>query len=355
MPTIRLSHRVPAIRLPSRVPKPNLQFLKKLLPKRTQPHALSSLSEVIIDGKEQSGKEKSNSKVEEKEEVVPPEECPICHDPVGILNPEGILESWVQLHCGHKFGSHCIQTWLQESAERDHNSSPCCPLCRTIAKHPCGHPVATPLSSQFTIFLTRQPPMTTTSRRSSRARPRRRLSRRSGHPRARPPLQPAWPQRPNPQRLVQTVGNCNICKAAAEIEKSMILTPVARPELEIANTATPAAPAATSGSGTATGNTTTASTGSRRFPHGGMVRGTRKGIKSIILCFKRQAPHSILTARPGTRTILVGESGERYAGVVEAMQPEDNGYGTRNVCRVHIEGTIPRTPTPMQATLQASF
>jgi hypothetical protein len=66
------------------------------------------------------------------------EACPICQEPVGHRTPEGKLESWSRLPCGHKFGSHCIKHWLGilTTGER-----PCCPICRRNAAYICGHPV----------------------------------------------------------------------------------------------------------------------------------------------------------------------------------------------------------------------
>jgi hypothetical protein len=63
--------------------------------------------------------------------------CPICQEPVGQRTPEGKIESWSKLPCGHKFGSHCIKHWLRMVAEE----RPCCPMCRQNASHLCGHPV----------------------------------------------------------------------------------------------------------------------------------------------------------------------------------------------------------------------
>ncbi|OIW30359.1 hypothetical protein CONLIGDRAFT_366200 [Coniochaeta ligniaria NRRL 30616] len=63
--------------------------------------------------------------------------CPICQEPVGQRTPEGKIESWSKLPCGHKFGSHCIKHWLGLVAE----DRPCCPMCRQNASHLCGHPV----------------------------------------------------------------------------------------------------------------------------------------------------------------------------------------------------------------------
>ncbi|KAH8908345.1 hypothetical protein BR93DRAFT_478099 [Coniochaeta sp. PMI_546] len=63
--------------------------------------------------------------------------CPICQEPVGQRTPEGKIESWSKLPCGHKFGSHCIKHWLGMVAD----DRPCCPMCRQNASHLCGHPV----------------------------------------------------------------------------------------------------------------------------------------------------------------------------------------------------------------------
>jgi len=70
---------------------------------------------------------------------LPPEECPICHDPVGVPNPEGVTESLVQLQCGHRFGQTCIITWVIDSLNRDYLVNPSCPVCRRDIVHPCGH------------------------------------------------------------------------------------------------------------------------------------------------------------------------------------------------------------------------
>lgn len=63
--------------------------------------------------------------------------CPICQEPVGHRNLEGKTESWSQLPCGHKFGSHCIKRWLGMVG----GDKPCCPICRQNASYLCGHPV----------------------------------------------------------------------------------------------------------------------------------------------------------------------------------------------------------------------
>ncbi|KAI0100056.1 hypothetical protein GGR51DRAFT_378084 [Nemania sp. FL0031] len=200
-----------------RVPFPQvkLSFLKKLLPKKSDGEAASEPTTELGSGKRQDEK----AQLQE----LPLEECPICHDPVGVANPEGIRESWVHLHCKHKFGTHCIQTWLQESAERDPHSTPSCPICRTTAKHPCGHPVVMPTHRlpPFTVWPLMPPssPPPLSSRREGR-RPRRRLSRRWGHPH-----RPLPPRSVQPQ--VQTVGECNTCAAVAAQEKRMkeMITP----------------------------------------------------------------------------------------------------------------------------------
>ncbi|KAK4179051.1 hypothetical protein QBC36DRAFT_180973 [Triangularia setosa] len=63
--------------------------------------------------------------------------CPICTDPIGTENPEGTIEGWSELPCGHRFGSHCIKHYLGIVAD----DRPACPICRQAAHHFCGHPV----------------------------------------------------------------------------------------------------------------------------------------------------------------------------------------------------------------------
>jgi HUS1 checkpoint protein len=64
--------------------------------------------------------------------------CPICQEPTGTRNLEGIEEGWSMLPCGHRFGSYCIKRYLGIAAD----DQPLCPICRQIAYHdPCGHPV----------------------------------------------------------------------------------------------------------------------------------------------------------------------------------------------------------------------
>ncbi|KAI2643315.1 hypothetical protein GGS21DRAFT_495768 [Xylaria nigripes] len=201
-----------------RFPKVNLKlgFLKKLLCRRSDPELVVSEPVANVGPDQHHQQDEKTSKALEEPNL---EECPICHDPVGLENPEGILESWVHLHCNHKFGTHCIQTWLQESAERDPHLMPSCPICRTTAKHPCGHPVTMtpPRFSPFALLAASMPPSTPTSppvHVHQNRRPRRRLSRRWGHPHRPTPPRPYAP-------LVQTVGRCSVC-AAVEARENFI-------------------------------------------------------------------------------------------------------------------------------------
>ncbi|KAI0977571.1 hypothetical protein F4678DRAFT_18880 [Xylaria arbuscula] len=188
-----------------RFPKLKLSFLKRLLHIKSKP--VDPVAEPAApDGPDRPQDEKTALREE------PLEECPICHDPVGATNPEGILEEWVNLNCGHKYGSHCIQTWLQESAERDPYSTPTCPICRTAARHHCGHPVVVPVNrfAPFTVWAPlepAQPPILTPQ--LERRRTRRRLSRRPSHPHRPSRAFLSLPQ-------VQTVGKCRICEAVEE-------------------------------------------------------------------------------------------------------------------------------------------
>lgn len=75
---------------------------------------------------------------EKKIETPDPEaSCPICTDLVGTENQEGTTETWSELPCGHRFGSHCIKHYLGIVAD----NRPTCPICRQKAYHSCGHPV----------------------------------------------------------------------------------------------------------------------------------------------------------------------------------------------------------------------
>ncbi|KAK0674091.1 hypothetical protein QBC41DRAFT_71282 [Cercophora samala] len=75
---------------------------------------------------------------EKKIDTTDPESsCPICSDPIGTENPEGTTETWSELPCGHRFGSHCIKHYLGVVAD----NRPACPICRQAAYHSCGHPV----------------------------------------------------------------------------------------------------------------------------------------------------------------------------------------------------------------------
>ncbi|EFX04752.1 cell cycle checkpoint protein [Grosmannia clavigera kw1407] len=59
----------------------------------------------------------------------------ICYVPVGVRTPDGEIESWSALPCGHRFGSYCVKRWLGLAEQ------PACPICRTPMVHACGHPV----------------------------------------------------------------------------------------------------------------------------------------------------------------------------------------------------------------------
>ena len=63
--------------------------------------------------------------------------CPICQEPIGCKNPEGIVETWSVLPCGHRFGSYCIKHYLRVVA----TERPSCPVCRQNVYHSCYHPV----------------------------------------------------------------------------------------------------------------------------------------------------------------------------------------------------------------------
>ncbi|KAL2025115.1 hypothetical protein VTK56DRAFT_117 [Thermocarpiscus australiensis] len=63
--------------------------------------------------------------------------CPICQETVGSRSPDGKVEGWSVLPCGHHFGSYCIKHYLGMVAD----DRPLCPICREAAHHQCGHPV----------------------------------------------------------------------------------------------------------------------------------------------------------------------------------------------------------------------
>ncbi|KAL2255898.1 hypothetical protein VTK26DRAFT_2511 [Humicola hyalothermophila] len=62
--------------------------------------------------------------------------CPICQESVGERKPDGTVEGWSVLPCGHSFGSHCIKHYLGITAA----GRPLCPMCRKAVSHRCGHP-----------------------------------------------------------------------------------------------------------------------------------------------------------------------------------------------------------------------
>ncbi|KAK6849945.1 hypothetical protein PG995_013778 [Apiospora arundinis] len=163
----------------------------------------------------------------------PPEECPICQDPVGIPNPEGTIEAWTSLNCGHKFGTVCIQTWLQDSIDRDTNGNPSCPVCRAPAQHPgCGHAVCPPnLDIQIWAQLQMRVQLAHHQERERQAmngrRPRNRLQRRSGPPRPPSP----------PRRRAETVGQCSVCRLHEVRSKSTTDTNTTAPREREASSA----------------------------------------------------------------------------------------------------------------------
>ncbi|KAI1197237.1 hypothetical protein F5X97DRAFT_324626 [Nemania serpens] len=301
-----------------RFPQVKLSFLKKLLPNKFNKSRPEATSEPII---EISSKKQQDEKEEAKEP--PPEECPICHDPVGVANPEGILESWVHLHCNHKFGTHCIQTWLEESAERDPHAIPSCPICRSAAKHPCGHPVVLPALrfSPFHMwgapvpptafippadfFLPRPPP--------GGRRPRRRLARRLGHPHRPLPPRPVRAQ-------VQTVGDCSTCVAMASAQENR-MNQMAAPSVEADGTNT--------------------NMGGR-----GRNNDRRMGIKSMVIpiSLRRRSSASLEPVRRGNRSNSVDMSSESSSPITPTPRgPRDYV----NLCRT--EAAVMRSPTPTPA------
>lgn len=206
-----------------------LKLIRKLVPKSRRESTLQTTPALEADAWAYSDSKSglqavpssSVSKSEKPNRKPPPlEECPICQDPVGISNPEHIIESWTSLHCGHRFGNVCIQTWLQESLERNdpHNPNPSCPICRELAKHPkCGHLVCPQpdLEEQWMAYNSRlQYHVLPVVNYTSQGRQRRRLQRRSGRP-----LVPALT--PPPKRKADTVGECGICAENAAYEERM--------------------------------------------------------------------------------------------------------------------------------------
>ncbi|KAI0169627.1 hypothetical protein GGR52DRAFT_475341 [Hypoxylon sp. FL1284] len=198
--------------------KASLKSFKKFLSRKAN-RVDSTVSSTPEEDASSSSSSSSSSKGKKQLAAAPepPEECPICHDPVGLANPEGLVEAWTKLYCGHRFGTRCIQTWLQESVNRDPSASPSCPICRATAKHPCGHLVSPPLFPAY--HLSWQAPRTPPSppllqRVQPQPQPpaRRRLTRRPGHPLRPPPAE----QQSQPQRLAQVVGECRTCAENAE-------------------------------------------------------------------------------------------------------------------------------------------
>ncbi|KAI1124370.1 hypothetical protein F5Y10DRAFT_269133 [Nemania abortiva] len=281
-------------------PQVKLSFLRKLLPRKSEIEAVSKPTTEIGSSKPQ------DEKAEPQE--LPLEECPICHDPVGVSNPEGICESWVHLHCKHKFGTHCIQTWLQESAERDPHSTPSCPICRTTAKHPCGHPVVMPAHRlpPFTMWPLVPPPTPPPrSHRLEGRRPRRRLSRRWGHPHRPLPPQPTHTH-------VQTVGECSTCAAVAAQEKRM--KQMTTPSVETSGTT-----------------------------YSGRNNDRRTGIKSMLMHTgrRRLSTSAAEPSRSENYRVLMNLLDENSSAIMPAPSPH---HEWANLCRTEV--TVARSPTP---------
>lgn len=293
-----------------RFPKLKLDFLKKLLPKKPEGNVAPEPAAHLSSGKQEVEKAKDKEKEAAARHENSLEECPICHDPVGMKNPEGILESWVHLHCNHKFGTQCIQTWLQESAEREPHAVPSCPICRAPAKHPCGHPVIIPAQRlhHFATLaaLPLSPPTLYPSPVRLRNRPRRRLARRFGHPRRPPPPEP-------PRVRVQTVGECSTCAAAAAAKERMR-------EMTM----------------------TSAEVGGP--PYGGR---RRDGIKSMLLQtgLRRLSWSTLEPTRNDNDTTYMDVPGDRP---VLPTLPRGAHLEYINLCRTEV--TVARSPTPGPST-----
>ncbi|KAI1111902.1 hypothetical protein F5Y14DRAFT_453498 [Nemania sp. NC0429] len=299
------------------LPRVKLSFLKKLVSKTSRREAVSEPT-VEISSKEQRDKNDKNQQDEQEAAQEPPlEECPICHDPVGVPNPEGILESWVHLHCNHKFGTQCIQTWLKESAERDPHATPSCPICRSAAKHPCGHPIVLP-AQRFSPFSGMWAPVPPSMPRPylpqlQGTRARRRLSRRMSHPHR--------PQLPPPVRAhVQTVGECTACAAIASAQEKMKELAASSAEAESSNS-------------------------------GGRGRNSdrRTEIKSMVMStnLRRLSSASMEHMRTGNHRASTDVSSESSGPITSAPS------GLRdhtNLCRP--EATVARSPTPTPALYQ---
>ncbi|KAH9904690.1 hypothetical protein F4778DRAFT_40192 [Xylariomycetidae sp. FL2044] len=250
-----------------RVPKLSLEVLKKLLPKKIRNshrrlRGDNTEGETIVEQHHRDDDDNDDStrapttktlksimktpapgsappKTKPPARPPPEDECPICHDPVGVANPEGVTESWTKLYCGHEFGTHCIHTWLQDSINQSPNVNPSCPICRATAKHPCGHLVCPPpFPSVFLQYqqqllqyqwdwgdaqvaaeharrsMLMSPSIPQPMQRTQRRRQRRRLTRRAGHPDCPPPPAP-------PVRYVQVIGECQTCAENAAFDAHM--------------------------------------------------------------------------------------------------------------------------------------
>lgn len=207
---LKLLHRLP------KLPKlPKLSKLSKLSPRRRRRQRAEDVEpgETTMTTTQKKSAD-FHADEEDQEKKAPMEDCPICHDPVGVPNPENVVEAWTSLHCGHRFGTTCIQMWLQDSLDRNdpHNPNPTCPICRVVAKHPgCGHAVCPPQDLEMIIYIQNQQYLAAAQAALDRRPHRNRLQRREGHP-SRPPSVV-------PRRLADTIGECPMCERAKQQEE----------------------------------------------------------------------------------------------------------------------------------------
>lgn len=119
-------------------PQPSLRIAKSLC---TIAHATVAMSAFVRQKPRRSYmSDKKDLSTYEKRSNTPKvqveESCPICQEPIGVRNKEGITECWSILPCGHQFGSYCIKHYLRVVAD----DRPSCPICRQPTYHTCGHP-----------------------------------------------------------------------------------------------------------------------------------------------------------------------------------------------------------------------
>ena len=130
----------PDLRVPS-ARHPSLRVLVAPTPPRRVPHpSLPIPAQMALTMRRKAGSYiRRRESVLGKQSVTVQVEatCPICQEPIGCKNPEGIVETWSVLPCGHRFGSYCIKHYLRVVA----TERPSCPVCRQNVYHSCYHPV----------------------------------------------------------------------------------------------------------------------------------------------------------------------------------------------------------------------